>query len=338
MKTHLVLLSMVVAAQLHAQTSDSARHYYQLAQQAAAERKFGVASAHFEKSISFQASSTVYLDWARTLVSMRQLDQAKALYVKVLELEPRQPQAMTALLDMYFNFRQYTQAIELAKICSSCEQAERIMGISYYQQEDFGQAEKHLLLALQRNPEDAEATYTLARTYLDGEQYSAALPVYEKAVLMAPNKSNWTYELGLLYYTLNDYRKAMNAFQDAADHGYIQSNDFKENLGYACMYSGEFDKGEALLLSIWQKKPGNKDILRDVAEIYYQQKQFDKSLDFCQKLLEIDGKDGKALYQAGLCFQKKGQKDRGQQMCDKAIELDPSLASLRREKKMPGGL
>ena len=67
-----------------------------------------------------------------------------------------------------------------------------------------------------------------------------------------------------------------------------------------------------------------------------QQKQYDKSLAYCQKLMELDAKDGKALYQAGLCFQKKGQKDRGQQMCDKAIEMDPSLTSLRRKKEIAG--
>jgi tetratricopeptide (TPR) repeat protein len=78
--------------------------------------------------------------------------------------------------------------------------------------------------------------------------------------------------------------------------------------------------------------------MRDMAEIFYEKQQFDKSLEYCQKLMELDAKDGKALYQAGLCFQKKGQKDRGQQMCDKAIEMDPSLASLRKKKEMPGNM
>jgi tetratricopeptide (TPR) repeat protein len=64
---------------------------------------------------------------------------------------------------------------------------------------------------------------------------------------------------------------------------------------------------------------------------------YDKSLEFCQKLIEFDAKDAKALYQAGLCFQKKGQKDKGQGMCDKAIEMDPSLASMR-QKSMTMGL
>jgi tetratricopeptide (TPR) repeat protein len=103
------------------------------------------------------------------------------------------------------------------------------------------------------------------------------------------------------------------------------------------MFSGEFEKGEKMLLAILARKPGNVDILRDIAEAYYTQKMYDKSLEFCQKLMEADAKDAKALYQAGLCFQKKGQKDKGQGMCDKAIEMDPSLASMR-QKSMTMGL
>lgn len=111
----------------------------------------------------------------------------------------------------------------------------------------------------------------------------------------------------------------------------LQSNDFSENLGYAYIFGGEFEKEEKLLLAILVKKPGSKDILRDIAEAYYGQKMYDKSLEYCQKLMELDMKDAKALYQAGLCFQKKGQKEKGQGMCDKAIEMDPSLASMRQK-------
>ena len=46
----------------------------------------------------------------------------------------------------------------------------------------------------------------------------------------------------------------------------------------------------------------------------------------------MDPKDGKALYQAGMDFQKLGQKDKGQGMCEQAIKMDPSLESLRTKK------
>lgn len=51
----------------------------------------------------------------------------------------------------------------------------------------------------------------------------------------------------------------------------------------------------------------------------------------------MDKNDGKALYQAGQCFIKKGEKDRGQAMCDKAIELDPSLNNLKSNNKWGQG-
>ena len=101
------------------------------------------------------------------------------------------------------------------------------------------------------------------------------------------------------------------------------------------MFSGQTEQGEKLLLDLLQKKPNNKDLLRDMAEAFYNGKMYQKSLGYCQKLMEIDTKDGKALYQAGLCFQKMGQKDKGQGMCDKAIELDPSLNSMRQKSMNP---
>jgi len=43
------------------------------------------------------------------------------------------------------------------------------------------------------------------------------------------------------------------------------------------------------------------------------------------------------LYMIGMCYQKKGEKDKGVRLCDKAIEMDPSLASLK-QKKLDMGL
>ena len=120
-------------------------------------------------------------------------------------------------------------------------------------------------------------------------------------------------------------KNAAKLFNAAARAGYPEGNDFSENLGYAYIFSGDFEKGEKMLLEILERKPGSVDILRDIAEAYYGQKMYDKSLEYCQKLMTLDMKDAKALYQAGLCFQKKGQKDKGQGMCDKAIEMDRRL-------------
>ena len=339
MKNLFLILSVCTLNSAIAQNNDSAQVYYKKGLEEKTALRFLVANQAFEKAVKFNPSFTeAHLQNAYALMEMRKTDQAIAAFVKVNELQPENKDAIKELSNLYFSYRQYPKAIEFAQKCTGCENANRITGISYYQQEDYPAAVKALTAALTANEKDAEVTYTLGRTYLDMEEYKKAVPYYEKAVKLDATKNVWMYELGLLYYNNNDYKNAVIYFNNAAVNGYLQSNDFKENLGYASLYSDDYEKGETLLMGIWTKKPGNKDIIRDMAEILYQRKQYDKSLSYCQKLMELDAKDGKALYQAGLCFQKKGEKDRGQKMCDKAIELDPSLNSLRKKQEMPGGM
>jgi len=38
----------------------------------------------------------------------------------------------------------------------------------------------------------------------------------------------------------------------------------------------------------------------------------------------------------GMAYQKKGEKDKGIALCDKAIEMDPSLARNKQKKQMTG--
>ena len=337
MKNFLFPTAILISSIGFAQQTDSANFYYNKGLQEKSAQRLLVAHQAFEKAISFDpANSNAYLQNGAVLNEMRRTDKAKENFTKLHELQPNNKEAIKELTNLYFNYRQYDNAIAFAKKCNDCADADRIIGMSYYQQEDYAQAEKFLLTAIKKSSNDAEAVYTLARTYLDMEEYKRAVPWYEKAIAMPAAKNTWMYELGLLYYNNNDYKNAVSAFNKAAASGYVQKNDFNENLGYASLYSGDYPKGETLLLDILKRKPNNTTLLRDMAEIFYQQKQFDKSLEYCQKLMEINPKDGKALYQAGLNFQKKGQKDRGQQMCDKAIEMDPALANLRQKKEIPG--
>lgn len=332
-----LFLAAMILCSINSKAQDSATIYYNKGLEEKTAKRLRVAQEAFEKAIALNKNFTdAYLQNGAVLLEMRRTDKAKAVYTTLYELQPANKQAIAALTSLYFDYHQYDNAIKFAQKCDDCADAMRIIGMSYYQQEDYASAEKALLAALKKNPNDAEATYTLARTYLDMEDYKKAVPWYEKAIAMPGAKNNWMYELGLLYYNNTDYKNAVIAFTRAAENGYDQKNDFNENLGFAALYSGDYNRGEQLLQGILTRKPNNVTILRDMAQAFYEQRQYDKSLTYCEKLMKLDANDAKALYQAGLCFQKKGEKDRGQQMCDKAIAMDPSLESLRRKKEMPG--
>lgn len=338
MKKSILILSILCAQQGFANIfSDSSTFYFEKGIAEKNEKRFLTASANFEKAISFNKSYTeAYIENGLANKEMRKTDQLKANFLKAYELQPSNVQIIKELTNLFYDYRQWEKAAEFANKCVGCDNADRIIGLCNYETENYVAAEKFLLKALAKNSEDALVNYTLGRTYMDMEVYRKAVPYFEKAAALNPEKNSWAYELGLLYYNNNNYRSAVTAFETAAKNGYVASNDYNENYGYALLYSGQYAKGEEKLLGIYQKK-GNKEMLRDLAQILYEQKQYDRSLDYCQKLLEADPKDAKALYQAGLTFQKMGQKDKGQGMCDKAIEMDPSLASKKTKSMDLGG-
>jgi tetratricopeptide (TPR) repeat protein len=337
-KNFLSLIFIFISVTSFSRSQDSAFYYFEKGIEEKTAGRYLVASNHFENAIQLNPKYTeAYIENGLVNKVMHRTDVAKQNFTKAYELDKNNEVVIMELMELYFNYRQFQQAIELAQKCKPCATRDKVIAMSYFQMEDYGKAEKMLLILVAKNPSDAEAVYTLARTYLEMGLEGKAIPYYVKAVELDDTKSKWHFELGLLYYNNDNYKNAVVSFNKAADKGFIRSNDFNENLGFAYLYSGDFENGEKLLTEIISRKPGDKELLRDVALAFYDKKMYDKCLDYCQKLMEMDMKDGKALYQAGLCFQKKGETSRGQQMCDRAIELDPTLAGLR-QKKMTMGM
>jgi len=337
MKNLLTLILVLLSCTAFSQTTDSSSWYYGKGMEEKAAKRYLVASNHFETAIQLNSRYTeAYIENGLVNKEMRRTDASKQNFTKAFELDNNNEIAIAELMELNFSYRQYQTAIDFAQRCKTCANKDRIIAMSYYQMEDYGKAEKMLLKLVEKDPKDAEANYTLARTYLEMGLEGKGIPYYVKAVQLDDTKSRWHFELGLLYYNNDNYKNAVISFNKAADNGLIRTNDFNENLGFAYLYSSDFDKGEKLLNDIVDRKPGDKELLRDIAVAFYDRKMYDKCLSYCQRLMEMDMKDGKALYQAGLCFQKKGETSRGQQMCDKAIEMDPSLGSLRTKKEIMG--
>jgi tetratricopeptide (TPR) repeat protein len=336
-KSPMTVMLLMASIPLFAQQTDSAEFYFQKGIEQRAAKKYLLAANALDKAVQFNPKyKEAYLENGYVNLEMRKTDNAINNFSKVVEIDPSNIQAINELMELYYNYRQFSKAKEMAAKCNSCLKAEKIIAMCNFQEEDYGNAVKGLMSYLANNSQDAEATYTLGRSYLEMEQFKQAIPYYAKAVILNEEKNMWAYELGMIYYTIEDFKNAVVYFNKAADKGYPKKTDFVENLGYAYMYSGQTEQGEKMLTELMAKKPENKEMLRDIAEVFYQTKMYDKSLGYCQKLMEMDMKDGKALYQAGLCFQKMGQKDKGQAMCDQAIELDPSLAGKRQKQMSPG--
>lgn len=339
MKNLITSLVILMAVSNARGQSDSAQFYLKKGSDEKKASHWLLAASAFDKAIHFDAKLTeAYIENGYVNLEMRKTDQAKANFTKAFELDPSNTTVIKELMELSYNYRQWAKAIEFAGKTTSTPNTLKIIAISHYQLEDYAKAEKALLQALGANAGDAQLNYTLARTYQEMEAYGKAIPYFVKAIDLDTTRSNWMVELGDEFYEQQRYKDAVKYYQMALAHGYTANSEFNTDLGFSYIYSNEFEKGEQILTALFQKNPGKKDLLRDIADAFYERKMYDKALEYCQKLMELDMKDGKALYQAGLCFQKKGQKDRGQAMCDKAIEIDPSLAGLKKQTSFSAGL
>lgn len=339
MKTLIIFFAAIFITQFSfCQNTDSAQFYFNKGTEANTAKLYAIAANNFDKAIYFNLNFTkAYIENGKANLAMRNIGKAYQNFSKAYELDPKNNEVINQLATLSFNNRQFQKAIELAQKCVNCEDASRILGMSYYNLEDYGKAEKYLKDAIGKNAYDAYAAYTLGQTYLELENGKDAIVQFQKAIELE-SKSQWMYELGLICYNQNDYKSALKYFEMAANKGYNKSNDFYENYGFAQLYSGDTENGIKTLNIILERKPNNKELMNNIAYAMYDTKKYNEALDYFKKLLDINPKDATTLYMTGLTFQKLGQKEKGQKICDSAIELNPALKMYRQKNEMPEGL
>ncbi len=340
MKILLIAIALCLLACLgFSQNIDSSQFYFKKGNEDKAAHLFALSARNFDKAIEFNQNYTeAYIENGRVNLEMHKVDAAMLNFTRAYELQPGNSEIVKQLSTLYFNNHQYQKAIALTQKCSDCPDADRIMGMSYYHLEDYGKAVTLLQKAVKKNDKDAEAAYTLGLTYLELENNKNAIIQFQNAIAVEPSRNVWIYELALVYYNQEDYKNALKYFNLAAAAGYNKTNVFNENLGFALLYTGDTENGMKTLSWIMERKPDNKELMTDIARAMYDTRHYDEAINYYQKILVLNPTDARSLFMTGMSFQKKGQKEKGQKICDKAIEMDPSLTKYRQKKDISMGL
>jgi tetratricopeptide (TPR) repeat protein len=272
-------------------------------------------------------------------MDLRKYYQAKEAYKKLISLGETSAANYKQLLQLSFNLKSYDEALVYANSLKKADPSEKVsfyFGKINYDRENYGEALKYLNEASKEDPQNAEIPYMIGRSYADMLNYKLAIPFYQKAVELDGAKYGWIYELGLICYAQNDNKNALKYIQEAGEKGYPKDNGYIQNLGIAYIDAGNFDNGITLLTDLLKKRPSDFNLLDMVAEAYYDHKKYDEAMNYWDTVLSYDKTNASALYMIGMCYLKKGDKSKGQQLCDKAIEMDPSLAMYKQKKQMPG--
>lgn len=206
-----------------------------------------------------------------------------------------------------------------------------------YQEENYGEVIKLLEKAAVEEPANAQVPYLMGRAYVDMNNYKKAVTFLEKAIQMDSSKSNWMYECSLVYQSVPNYKRSLQLMILAGEKGYKKTSDYLENLGNTYVTTGDYTKGLELLNEVLKKKPEDPELIFQIAQANYKAGKYNDAIMMWDKVFQSDNTNAEALYMIGLSYQKKGEKEKGQQICDKAIQMDPSLKS-KRQQSGGGGL
>ncbi len=336
---NLVIPLLLVSSILFAQT-DSANYFFQRGLDEKQKGRHIESLKNFEKAIKYDANNKAVLnEMAIAYIDLRKYYQAKETYKKLVDLGDASAANYKQLLQLSFNLKTYDDAVLYANSLKKADPSEKVnyyLGKINYDRENYGDALKYLNAASKEEPQNAEIPYMIGRSYADMLNYKLAIPFYQKAIELDVTKYVWIYELGLICYANNDNKNALKYIRSAGDKGYPKDDGYMQNLGIAYIDVGNFDAGITVLTDLLKKRPGDFNLLDMVAEAYYDKRKYDDAMNYWDTILGFDKANASALYMIGMCYQKKGDKAKGTQLCDKAIEMDPSLAMYKQKKEMAG--
>jgi tetratricopeptide (TPR) repeat protein len=294
----------------------------------------------FDKAYNYNKNDKqITSELAASLFELRRYPQAKEKYLQLEKMGDVSPASYKQLMTLSFNLRQFPDAIKYANLVKKTDPSAKVayyIGKAHYDDDNFGDAIKYLTIAAGEEPQNAEIPYMVARSYADMMNYKQAIPFFEKAMTLDPNNNRWLYELGLIYYAMHEDKLSLKYMLQAAEKGYKKDNEYLENLGIAYLNVGQTDQGLTILKEALQRRPSDMNLLNMIAEANYAAKRYDEAISYWDQVFGLDKANASALYMIGMSYQNKGDKQKGMGICDRAIQMDPSLAKNKQKVQMPG--
>ena len=223
-----------------------------------------------------------------------ELDKASMLLKIIEHLEPNNDEVFIQKAAICSKKRNHKEAIELLKIALSFTDDKvdvwSLLGMEYLYLDEFKNARLTFQKCLKEDFEDYSALYNVVYCFDMENEHEAAIIYLNAYVEINPYCEVAWHQLGRQYYVLEDYKKALNAF----DYAVIIDESF---------IGGYLEKAKTL----------------------EQLKQYKDAIDNYLITLELDDATAFVCIRVGECYEKLGNFDQAISFYKKAVHEDPLL-------------
>jgi tetratricopeptide (TPR) repeat protein len=272
----------------------------------------------------WQMSAELYLE-------DRQYEKAKAEYLELLRMEPKNTHAMYNLGLIEAELKDWDQARKwFSQIPKNSEldiDARVQVVWVLYNQGKKDQAVAAAQALLKEHPGKKLAWLTLGGLYQKEEKFKDAVDLLNDALTHIPEDVDILYSLAMVYSLSGDDAKAIEVGKLALDK---KPDDpaLLNFIGYTLLDAGAGDvtQAEGYIKRALDKEPDNGAIIDSMGWVCYKKGQYQESLKLLNKALEKLPDDPEISKHLGQLWLKLGDKKKAGEYFEKALAQDPRTA------------
>ena len=133
--------------------------------------------------------------------------------------------------------------------------------------------------------EDPDAYCYLGKIYKEKNELDVAIENFKRALDIKPNFFEANYELGKIYYSLNDYKTASKYLTNACVLN-IENPELMSMTAETYKKTGKSDEAILLFEKIIEKDPKNAFANSKIGEIYYQRADYRKAIQYYEESIQ----------------------------------------------------
>lgn len=183
------------------------------------QEKYGEAELEIKKALALDANNALaYAYYAEVLMNQADYtlyDKAAEASKKAVQLDPTALETHRARGIVLLNTQNLDEASQefqaALAINKNIPDINLYMGITYKALNEYGLAQEALLNAYALNPTDTTALTELSRAFFADGRYPQAAQYAEEAIKVEPANPRLHGNLGIIYYKMGDYDKAIRS-------------------------------------------------------------------------------------------------------------------------------
>lgn len=294
-------------------------------------------SGHIDTALKLEPDSLLawFLKW---LLSTTQMDDITAFSCrqKMKEIDPVKSEEMFGTAGVIFHeagdddltMRAFQSAVGVNPERSTFHSA---VGILYAEQANWDKAFPYLEKALEINPDDVDALFSLGCHYLEeNNNLSQAVGLLSKAIRVDKMFAHAYHNLAQAYMMIDDIDKAVATLKKLLKN---IPDDIDAHNTLAQIYTNfmnEPQKGVHHYRKVLAMEPENNDLWFELGSVYLEDlEDVDNALDAFQRCVRFDEDDTIAYYMLGECHRRKGNNEAAMDAFLRSISLRPDNAGPR---------